>query len=179
MSYAEVFLRVIILYWLFVFVDFDEIVDQYCLKLVVRFLDIGGTVVLLCLNFLHNSSIVHLWHFAHVHETYLVDDKGLKRPNGYSETVYRRRTDNTMAKEKVQKDKQRSTKHTHKTKDRVTRTPLKTGGEVRWSGRVSSSCSTSGTCRYKPGDKSWMRKGPVSVYDKWSISVVNCDTDIP
>ena len=25
------------------------------------------------------------------------------------------------------KDKQRSTKHTHKTKDRVTRTPLKTG----------------------------------------------------
>jgi len=29
-------------------------------------------------------------------------------------------------KEKVQKDKQRSTKHTHKTKDRVTRTTLKT-----------------------------------------------------
>jgi hypothetical protein len=29
--------------------------------------------------------------------------------------------------EKVQKDKQRSTKHTHKTKDRVTGTPLKTG----------------------------------------------------
>ena len=26
------------------------------------------------------------------------------------------------------KDKQRSIKHTHKTKDRVTRTPLKTGG---------------------------------------------------
>jgi hypothetical protein len=32
---------------------------------------------------------------------------------------------------KVQKDKQRSTKHTYKTKDRVTRTPLKTGGELR------------------------------------------------
>jgi hypothetical protein len=29
------------------------------------------------------------------------------------------------SKEKVQKDKQRSTKHTYKTKDRVTRTPLK------------------------------------------------------
>ena len=28
-------------------------------------------------------------------------------------------------KEKIQKDKQRSTKHTYKTKDRVTRTPLK------------------------------------------------------
>ena len=43
------------------------------------------------------------------------------------------------------KYKQRSTKHTHKTKDRVTRTQLKTGGELRCSGRVSSSCSTSGT----------------------------------
>jgi hypothetical protein len=30
-------------------------------------------------------------------------------------------------KEKVQKGKQRSTKHTHKTKDRVTRTPLSSG----------------------------------------------------
>ena len=49
--------------------------------------------------------------------------------------------------EKVQKDKQRSTKHTYKTKDRVTRTPWKTGGELRRSGRISSSCSTSGTRR--------------------------------
>ena len=48
-------------------------------------------------------------------------------------------------KEKVQNDKQRSTKHTYKTKDWVTRTPLKTGGEFRCSGRVSSSYSTSGT----------------------------------
>ena len=49
--------------------------------------------------------------------------------------------------EKVQKDKQRSIKHTYKTKDRVTRTPLKTGGELRCSGRASSSRSTSGTRR--------------------------------
>jgi hypothetical protein len=48
---------------------------------------------------------------------------------------------------KRQKDKQRSTKHTYKTKDRVTRTPLKPGGELRSSERVSSSCSTSDTCR--------------------------------
>jgi hypothetical protein len=41
-------------------------------------------------------------------------------------------------KEKVQKDKQRSTKQTYKTKDRVTRTSLKTGGELRYSGRVGS-----------------------------------------
>jgi hypothetical protein len=47
-------------------------------------------------------------------------------------------------KKKVQKEKQRSTKHTHKIKDRVTRTPLKSGGELRYSKRVSSYCSTSG-----------------------------------
>ena len=62
-------------------------------------------------------------------------------PKGQSESVYRKRTDHTMAKryqrgnenpyieeeqtrqwpkEKVQKDKQRSTKHTQKTKDLVT-----------------------------------------------------------
>ena len=73
--------------------------------------------------------------------------KNLKIPKCKSESVYRRRTDNTMPKEKVQKYKQQSAKHTDKTKDRVTRTPLKTGGELRWFERVSSSCSTSGTCR--------------------------------
>ena len=50
-------------------------------------------------------------------------------------------------KEQVQRDKQRSIKHTFITKDRVTRTPLKTEGELRCSGRVGSSCSTSGTRR--------------------------------
>ena len=38
--------------------------------------------------------------------------------------------------DKVQKDKSRSTKHTHKTKDRVTRTPLNTGCELRSSGTL-------------------------------------------
>ena len=42
-----------------------------------------------------------------------------------------------MAKKKVQKNKQRSTKHTYKTKDRVTRTSLKTEGELRCSGMVA------------------------------------------
>ena len=41
-----------------------------------------------------------------------------------------------MPKGKGQKDKQRSTKHTHKTKDRETWTPQKTGGELRCFGRV-------------------------------------------
>ena len=49
--------------------------------------------------------------------------------------------------QKVQKDKQRSTNYTHKTKDRVTLTPLKISGEFRCFGRVSSSCSISGSGR--------------------------------
>jgi hypothetical protein len=43
------------------------------------------------------------------------------------------------------KDKQRSTKHTHKTKEQATQTPLKTGDELRWSRCASSSCSIGGT----------------------------------
>jgi hypothetical protein len=44
-------------------------------------------------------------------------------------------TDKTMAK-RTNNDLQNIT---HKTKDRVTRTPLKTGGKLRCSGRVRSS----------------------------------------
>ena len=50
-----------------------------------------------------------------------------------------------MAKRKSSQDKQRSTNHTNNPKDRVTRIPLKAGGELRYSGKVGSSCSTSGT----------------------------------
>jgi hypothetical protein len=82
-------------------------------------------------------------------------------------------THNTLAKEKSTKDKQRSTNHTYKTKNRVTRTPLKTEGEFRCSGRVSSSCSTSDTTHVnpvtKPGDKSCTMKVPGTVYDKWNL----------
>jgi hypothetical protein len=46
---------------------------------------------------------------------------------GQSESVYRR----TTQWPKVHKVKQRSAKHIYKTKDRVARTPLKTGGELR------------------------------------------------
>jgi len=52
-----------------------------------------------------------------------------------------------MTKEKGQKDKQRFSKHTHKTKDRVTRTPQKTWGELGCSRRVNRSCSARGTRR--------------------------------
>jgi hypothetical protein len=49
--------------------------------------------------------------------------------------------DGVSKKKNKQKDKQLYTKHALKTKDRITRTPL------RCSGRVSSSCSTSDTRR--------------------------------
>ena len=84
----------------------------------------------------------------------------MKIPKGGNQNPYIEEEQTTQwSKERVQKDKQRFTKHVHKTKDRVTRTPLKTGGELRWSGRVSSSCSTIGIRRvnlasYKSGDKS-------------------------
>jgi len=61
--------------------------------------------------------------------------KSLKIPNPYIEEEQTTQ----WPKEKVQKDKQWSTKHTYKTKDRVTRVPLRTEGELRCSGRVSSS----------------------------------------
>ena len=67
-------------------------------------------------------------------------------PKGGNQNPYIEEEQTTQwPKEKGQKDKQRSTKHTYKTKDRVTRTPLKTGGELRCSGRVSSSCSICAT----------------------------------
>ena len=71
----------------------------------------------------------------------------MKIPKGNQNPYIEEEQTSQLLKEKVQKDKQRFTKHTHKTKDRVTRTPLKTGGELGCSGRVGSSCSTSGTNR--------------------------------
>jgi len=52
-----------------------------------------------------------------------------------------------MVKAKVQMDKKRSTRHIHNTKDRVSRTRMKTGGQLWCSGKVSSSSSTSDTRR--------------------------------
>jgi hypothetical protein len=79
-------------------------------------------------------------------------------------------------KRKVQKEKQRSTKHTHKIKDRVTRTPLKSGGELRYSERVSSYCSTSGFRRVNLVTNLVIvmneeRSGTkISAYRKWGIA---------
>jgi hypothetical protein len=71
---------------------------------------------------------------------------------------------------------QRFSKHTNKTKDRVTRTPLKTCGDIRCSGRVNISSSTSGTRHVNLGA---IRPGSVYVKCNCNISVVICDTEIP
>ena len=59
------------------------------------------------------------------------DTKGLVRIR-----ISRENRQHNDRKKKYKRTKQRSKKHTHKTKDRVTRTPLKTGSELRCSGRV-------------------------------------------
>jgi hypothetical protein len=71
--------------------------------------------------------------------------KSLKKPKGNHNPYIEEEQKTQWPNEKVQTDKQRSTKHTHKTKDRVTRTPLKFGDELVCSERVGSSSSTSDT----------------------------------
>ena len=54
---------------------------------------------------------------------------------GNQNRISKRNRQNNGQKETVQKDKQLSTNHTHKTTDLVTRTPLKTGvnpGAPEW-----------------------------------------------
>jgi hypothetical protein len=51
---------------------------------------------------------------------FIVVKKSLKIPNGYSEPVIDEGQTTLWPKEKGQKDKQQSTKHTNKTEDRVT-----------------------------------------------------------
>jgi hypothetical protein len=59
--------------------------------------------------------------------------KSLKIPKG---VIRIRISKNRQHNSQQKKGKQRHTKHTHKTKDRVTRTALKTGDELRCSRRV-------------------------------------------
>ena len=67
------------------------------------------------------------WHFSAVRRAWRYQ-MGNQNPYIEEQTTQ-------WPKEKLQKDKQRSTKHTHKTKDRVTQTPLK----PRCTGMVGSS----------------------------------------
>jgi hypothetical protein len=53
--------------------------------------------------------------------------RGARRYQRGNQNPYIEEQTTQWPNEKVQKDKQRSTKHTHQTKDRVTRTPQKPG----------------------------------------------------
>ena len=68
---------------------------------------------------------------------------------GIKRVIRIRISKNTMAKRKSTKGHTTIYKTYIQTKDRVTRTLLTTGGELRCSGSVSSSCSTSDTRRIK------------------------------
>ena len=63
--------------------------------------------------------------------------KSMKIPKGYQNLYIEEEQTTQWSKEKGKKGNQRSTKHTHKTKDRVTRTPQNTRGDSRCSGRVT------------------------------------------
>jgi hypothetical protein len=73
--------------------------------------------------------------------------KGHRLPLGKYEKLGMRPVALQWAKEKGQKDKQWSAKLAHKTKAGITRTPLTNWVRLMCSGRVNSSCSTSGTRR--------------------------------
>ena len=72
--------------------------------------------------------------------------------------ISKKKSQHNGQQKKYEKDKQGSTKHTYKTKDRVTRTPLKARDELRCSGRVGSSCSTSDTVRVNLVTKKYFNK---------------------
>ena len=92
--------------------------------------------VLVCRHKLNNWDSLQISSLCH--------EKSLKISKGNHNPYIEEGQTTQWPNEKVQKDKQRST---YKTKDRATRTPLKSGGERRCSGRVSISCSTSDTRR--------------------------------
>ena len=71
----------------------------------------------------------------------------VRRVRRYQREVIRIRISKKNRQHNGKQKKYKRTKHAYKTKDRETRTPLKIGGELMCSGRVSSSCSTSDTRR--------------------------------
>jgi hypothetical protein len=74
----------------------------------------------------HNLSYLNVYKQTNVE--YLVQDEFEDTKRVIRIRIWKKnRQHNDQRKSTKQKDKQRATKHTHKTKDRVTRTPLKTG----------------------------------------------------
>jgi hypothetical protein len=111
-------------------------------SLVVAFIDIWVVFVdyHCCGNLVTNSVISHE----------LGNDRKMLSTGGRVEDtkgVIRIRISKKNRQHNGQKDKKWSTRYTHKTKDRVTRTQLKTGGELRCLRKGKRSCYTSDTRR--------------------------------
>jgi hypothetical protein len=94
---------------------------------VFRFIDINGII---------DQSLITVQTFFFIEE--FEDTKGVIR------ILNSKNKQHNCQKKKYKRTNKDLQSITHKTKDRVTRTPLKTGVELRCSGRVSSSCSNSG-----------------------------------
>ena len=85
---------------------------------------------------------------------------------------------NPYIEEKVQKDKQRATKYTYKTKYRVT---LNIGDELKWFWMVSSSCSISDSRRVNPVTHSvisheWLQDNTYTALSySWHQNMIYCE----
>ena len=111
------------------------------------------SVLNVCLHFIFSSKSCYLFSIKPINlflgcipesQIYLITDEFEDTKEVFRIRILKDRQHNDQ-KEKVQKDTQQSTKR--KTKDRVAWTPLKPGGELRCSGMVNSSYSTSDTHR--------------------------------
>ena len=88
----------------------------------------------------NTTNIIHMtrrvWRYQRVNQNPYIEEEQttqwLKEEGQTTQWLKEEGQTTQWPKEKEQKDKQRSTKHTHKTKDRVTRTPLISWGGLRW-----------------------------------------------
>jgi hypothetical protein len=93
------------------------------------------------------KSIVNIFYCSELLDSnlYLIRRVWRYQSGNQNPYIKKEQTINTMAKRKITKGQTTIYKtYPYKTKDQVTRTPLKIRGELRCSGRVSSFCSTSG-----------------------------------
>ena len=107
--------------------------------------------------------------------------------NSYQKEIWRYQTDNQKRKSEVRQyhGKTKKTKKTYNNLQNITQKhkPHKNSGELRFSRRLNSSCSTywypSCYSCLKSGCKSWVGKRLDWDYDKQNIFVFICDTYIP
>jgi hypothetical protein len=78
-----------------------------------------------CFSHKQNRYTWFIWSIAERKVQSVNSKKTLKISKGGNHNPHIEEKQTKCPKEKVQKNKQRSTEHTYKTKDRVTRTPLK------------------------------------------------------